>query len=79
MTLSERRQATMRVNAMLCFMTTTDLYKLSGVSITTLNRIELGGLPQDATFDKIAGAWQKFMDQQQEILQLEKLQRTIEN
>jgi hypothetical protein len=60
MRIEEKARAAKRVIAMLQFMTTTQLSELSGISISALNRIEMGFAMRPATADAIKEAWHTF-------------------
>lgn len=66
MRIEEKTRAAKRVIAMLQFITTTELAELSGVSVSALNRIEMGFAMRPATADAIKGAWAMFCQQQLE-------------
>jgi len=66
MTLDQKTRAIMQIRAMLCFMSSTQLFQRSGISINTINRVSLGGIPRDELVGRIGASWDEFIKEQQE-------------
>jgi hypothetical protein len=66
MTIEQKTKAIAQIRAMLCFMSISALFQRSGISVTTIKRTSIGGIPQDKIAERIGVAWDEFINEQRE-------------
>jgi len=64
MTIEQKMKAIAQIRAMLCFMSINQLFQRSGISINTINRVSLGGIPRDELVGRIGIVWDEFINEQ---------------